>query len=87
MADPARLSPDAWVTHLFSAKAAREGTVVRRKVRDIERFVGMKRFLAEVDRRGFTAVTNAGQLVIFCNREPVRLATRPIFEKDRHEVF
>tara|TARA_R110002124_G_scaffold146387_3_gene311626 strand:+ start:163 stop:426 length:264 start_codon:yes stop_codon:yes gene_type:complete len=81
MSLPIELSPQHWVTHVFSAKAAREGGVVRRKMRDIERYVGLDAFLDELDRRGFTAVENAGQLVIFCNQEPVRIASRTIFSK------
>ena len=71
---PAELSPQNWTTHLFSAKAAREGGVVRRKIRDIERYVGLEEFLTELNRRGFHAAENAGQLVIF-------LITGPIFSK------
>lgn len=59
MALPAPLSPDAWVTHLFSAKAAREGSVVRRKIRDIERYVGREAFEDELRRRGYHAVENS----------------------------
>ena len=73
MSIPAPLSPDAWVTHLFTAKAAREGGVVRRNLRDIERYVGRIAFEAELRRRGYHAVENAGQLIIFCNQEPIRL--------------
>jgi len=73
MTIPAPLSPDAWVTHLFTAKAAREGGVIRRKLRDIERYVGRDAFENELRRRGYHAVENAGQLVIFCNQEPIRL--------------
>lgn len=80
MSLPAQLSPDHWVTHVFSAKAAREGGVVRRKIRDIERYAGLERFLTELERRGYTAVENAGQLVIFCNREPVRVMSHQIRE-------
>lgn len=73
------LSPDHWIAHVFSAKAARDGGVIRRKIRDIERFAGMETFLAELDRRGYTAVENAGQLVVFCNAQPVRVVRKPIF--------
>ncbi|SFR04889.1 N-(5'-phosphoribosyl)anthranilate isomerase [Poseidonocella sedimentorum] len=68
----APLSPDAWMTHLFSSKAARSGAVIRRKLRDIERYAGRDRFLEEIERRGYTAVENAGQIVVFCNTESVR---------------
>lgn len=69
---PQFLSPDIWLRHLFSPQAAQEGGVIRRKTRDIERFVGRDAFLAEMHRRGFAVVENAGQFVIFCNREPLR---------------
>ena len=72
MSIPAPLSPDAWVTHVFTAKAAREGGVIRCKIRDIERYVGRTAFEKELSRRGYHAVENAGQLVIFCNQEPIR---------------
>ena len=64
---------EQWIRHLLRAKAALDGGVVRRKVRDMERVVGRDRFLAEMARRGFTVVENAGQVIVFCNREPVRL--------------
>ncbi len=70
-------TPEQWFDHLFTAKLARAGSVVRRKVRDMERWVGRDAFLAEIRRRGFTAVENAGQVIVFCNAEPVRLMTAP----------
>ena len=66
-------TPQQWFSHLFNARAARDGAVVRRKIRDMERMVGRDVFLAEIRRRGFTAVENAGQIIVFCNAEPVRL--------------
>jgi len=69
---PEFLSSGHWISHLFSSHAAREGGVVRRKVRDVERIVGREQFLDEIRRRGFPVVENAGQFVIFCNREPIR---------------
>ncbi|MFT7595903.1 MAG: hypothetical protein ACI8R4_003235 [Paracoccaceae bacterium] len=70
---PTPLSADVWITDLFSSKAARQGAVIRRKLRDIERYAGAERFQAELQRRGFHAVENTGQLVIFCNQESIRL--------------
>lgn len=70
---PAPLSAETWMQHLFSSKAASNGAVIRRKVRDIERYVGRAAFETELRRRGFHAVENAGQMVIFCNQEPIRL--------------
>ena len=62
---PDLLSPDAWLLHLFQSQAACEGNVIRRKVRDVERYVGRDAFLAEMKRRGYPVVENAGQFVIF----------------------
>lgn len=69
------LSPDVWLKDLFASQAVQQGAVIRRKLRDVERFAGMDRFLAEVERRGWRAAENGGQIIIFCNREPVRWLT------------
>lgn len=68
------LQADAWLLHLFSSQAAREGGVIRRKIRDVDRMIGREPFLAEMRRRGYKVLENAGQYVIFCNREPIRRA-------------
>ncbi|AUQ62376.1 N-(5'-phosphoribosyl)anthranilate isomerase [Phaeobacter inhibens] len=47
--------------------------VVRRQKRDIERLLGWERFRQELNHRGFHAVENAGQVVIFCNQDAVRI--------------
>ena len=70
---PHHLRPEDWMRQIFSAKAAREGGIVRRQTRDVERLIGRAAFEAELRRRGFTAVENAGQYVIFCNSELIRL--------------
>ena len=69
---PTFLDAENWISSLFSSQAAREGAVIRRKSRDIERYVGREVFLVDMRRRGFSVVENAGQFVIFCNREPIR---------------
>lgn len=69
------VSPEQFLAELFSSRAAATGAVIRRNVRDIDRFVGREAFLAEMRRRGFSVVENAGQMVIFCNREPIRRLT------------
>ena len=68
----APLDPHIFLQDLFTSKAVQRGEVIRRKKRDIERFAGMEAFMNEVHRRGFQVVENAGQFVIFCNREPIR---------------
>ncbi|HBS50897.1 MAG TPA: hypothetical protein DEA05_12825 [Rhodobacteraceae bacterium] len=37
--------------------------------------VGRELFLSEIRRRGFTAVENGDQIIVFCNAQPVRLLT------------
>ncbi|WP_136441343.1 N-(5'-phosphoribosyl)anthranilate isomerase [Pacificoceanicola onchidii] len=74
---PDHLRPEDWIRTIFSARAAAEGGVIRRKTRDIERIVGRDRFAHELARRGFSAIENGGQTVIFCNREPVRFWSLP----------
>ena len=61
------LSPEGWLLAFFTSKAAMDGLVIRRKLRDIERFCGMELFLAEVRRRGYRAYENSGQTIVFCN--------------------
>jgi len=70
---PPALDPDQWIIHVFSSQAAAKGGVVRRSVRDVERILGWDRFRSELRRRGFRAVLNGGQVVIFCNAEPVQV--------------
>jgi hypothetical protein len=69
---PQSMSPENWLLHLFSSQAAREGAVIRRKARDVDRYVGRQAFIDEMRRRGFPVVESAGQFVIFCNHEPIR---------------
>jgi hypothetical protein len=69
---PSPLSPDYWMADLFRSKAACRGGVIRRSARDIEKFIGRACFEDELRRRGYQAVENAGQIVIFCNREAIR---------------
>jgi hypothetical protein len=69
----ALVPPEIWMLQLFTAKSAREGGIVRRQVRDVERIVGRRAFECELRRRGYHAVENAGQFIIFCNNEPVRV--------------
>ncbi|MFP4275111.1 MAG: N-(5'-phosphoribosyl)anthranilate isomerase [Paracoccaceae bacterium] len=70
---PPCLPADLWMRQIFDAKAARAGGIVRRSARDVDRIVGRPRFAAELRRRGYHAVENAGQIVIFCNAEELRI--------------
>ena len=73
MGPPTTITPDRWLYQLFSSRAACNGGIVRRSVRDVERIVGRARFRYELQRRGFRAVENAGQFVIFCDCASVRI--------------
>jgi len=66
------LNPDIWMRDIFSAKQVSTGGVIRRKIRDIEKYAGREVFERELRRRGFHAVENSGHLIIFCNQEPIR---------------
>ena len=66
------IKPDEFFRRLFGSRAAQSGAVVRRQVRDVERYVGRDAFLAEPKRRGFPVIENAGQFVIFCDQEPIK---------------
>jgi len=68
---PAYLEPREWLDHIFSAKSARCGGVVRRRVRDVERLVGRDAFLQELRKRGYQVIENNGHFVVFCNRAPI----------------
>jgi len=85
------LSPEVWLLDLFTSKAVQQGGVIRRKARDVERFAGMGRFMAEIDRRGYRVAENSGQFVIFCNRAPIRWLTAPpgtlFFKRNRPEIL
>ncbi len=69
------LDPDLWLHNIFATKQVQQGGVIRRKARDVERFCGYARFMAEINRRGFQVAENGGQFIIFCNAEPIRLLT------------
>ncbi|MDG3040002.1 N-(5'-phosphoribosyl)anthranilate isomerase [Roseicyclus marinus] len=70
---PPNTSPEAFLQDVFKSRLVRDGKVIRRASRDVERYIGREAFIAEVYRRGFCAIENAGQIIIFCNQEPVRI--------------
>ncbi len=60
---------------LFGAKAVRDGGVVRRKLKDVDREVGRDILLEEVNRRGYHAVICGGQFIIICNSGRLQVLT------------
>lgn len=65
-------TPQQFFAELFASRAAMQGAIIRRKVGDVERYIGRPAFLAEMQRRGFRVLENAGQFIIICNAEPIR---------------
>lgn len=70
---PPNRSPEAFLADVFGSRLVRDGKVIRRSLRDIDRYFGRDAFVEEVYRRGFRAIENSGHVVIFCNQEPVRI--------------
>ena len=66
-------SPEEFLADLFSSDRARAGDVVQISHLDMERFVGRDRFLDEVKQRKYTALSNRGQIFVFCNTKDLRL--------------
>jgi len=62
-----------WLDQIFRAKSADRGGVVRRRIEDVAREIGMDRLELEVRRRGFRMVVCGGHVVIICTAEPVHL--------------
>jgi hypothetical protein len=55
------------------ASAHRKSGIIRCKIRDSKIYVGRSAFERELKRRSFPDVENGGQLIIFCNQEPIRV--------------
>ena len=66
-------SARSWLDLIFAAKAARTGGVVRRSISWIEREIGRAAFEQEVRKRGFHLIEAGHQLIVICNREPIRV--------------
>ena len=64
-----------WCNKVFAAKAVKKGGIVRRAVRDIDKYVGRDAFLREVKRRGFHLIEVGDQYVVICNTGRLRIKT------------
>jgi len=62
-----------WIDHLFAAKSARRGAVVRRSRAWVDREVGRRLFEAEVRRRGYHLIETADQFIVVCHNGPIRI--------------
>lgn len=72
MAVPVHTHPEDWIAHVFSAKAAQRGGVIRRSVTWVRNEIGEARFVEEVRLRGFHLLECGGQFVVVCSRAPIR---------------
>ncbi|WP_341365500.1 N-(5'-phosphoribosyl)anthranilate isomerase [Yoonia sp. BS5-3] len=62
-----------WLSQVFHCRAAQIGGVIRRQIVDVEREVGVPRFIAEVNRRGFRLIRTEHYFVVVCNNGPIEL--------------
>ena len=62
-----------WIDHMFAAKSARRGAVVRRSRAWVDREVGRSLFEAEVRRRGYHLIETADQFIVVCHNGPIRI--------------
>lgn len=71
---PDHLTAERWIEQAFTSGEARKGGVVKRQIRDVERFGGRHAFLAEAERRGYQVLENGRHFVVFCNGMPITRA-------------
>ncbi|ROT98599.1 N-(5'-phosphoribosyl)anthranilate isomerase [Histidinibacterium lentulum] len=61
----------SWLDQVFASDTARRGGVVRRKVSDVEREVGVAALELEVRRRGYHLLRSGGTFIVICRQDPV----------------
>jgi hypothetical protein len=61
------LRGQAWIDQIFTAAAARNGDVVRRKISSVNQFANEAMLVADVRRRRWHIVVSSDQHVILCN--------------------
>jgi hypothetical protein len=62
-----------WIGQIFSAKQAKRGGIVRRKVTSVKKYATVKDLKAEVKRRGFHMLRSGDQYLIFCHKGAFRV--------------
>jgi hypothetical protein len=62
-----------WRERIFTAKAAANGGIIRRAVRNVEREIGREALELEVRRRGYHLIECGGQFLIICNPGHLRV--------------
>lgn len=71
MDTPRNTNPEMWLDHVFSAKSAASGGVVRRSKYWVETEIGLERFERSVRARGFHLIEAGSQLVVICHSGPI----------------
>ena len=66
-------SSAAWARQIFDCTAARNGGIVRRSVRWVDKEIGRERLIAECRGRGFHLLECGDQFVIICNAGQLRM--------------
>ncbi len=67
------MTPYSYIRNIFSANAAKNGGVVRRRVDDVKRFASFQALADEVKRRGFHLLEAGDQYLIVCNSASCKL--------------
>lgn len=62
-----------WLTQIFQCQAAHTGGVIRRRVIDVDREVGIPAFLAEIEKRGFRLIRTQQHFIIVCDNGPIEV--------------
>ena len=62
-------SPAPWQNQIFGTKS----DIVRRSISSVEREIGREALELEVRKRGFHMIEAAGQFIIICSPDPLRV--------------
>lgn len=61
----------SWAAQAFESKTAKAGGVVRRSIATAIKANGYHDLINMAHARGYTVLISGGQIVIFCNTDPV----------------
>jgi hypothetical protein len=62
-----------WMDQVFNCAEVRNGGVIHRAKRDVEKYAGTAAFVDEVFNRKFRLIETSHAFVVVCNREPVTI--------------
>lgn len=61
----------SWAAQAFESKTAKAGGVVRRSVATAKKHNGYHDLISMAHTKGYAVLIGGGQIVIFCNSDPV----------------